>query len=355
MSDVVTEPAAFPPWHAATAQAWLQDRERFAHAWLIHGLAGIGKRQFAWAAAASLLCEMPRQGLACGQCVACRWFAQGSHPDFRAIRPDAVALAEGVQDGGEGSADDAGKTKTPSREIRIEQVREIERWLSTATHRGGSRVVLLYPVHAMNAYAANALLKMLEEPPEHTIFLLVTDAPDRVLPTILSRSRRLPLTAPSAAQARDWLMANGVTDPAGFLAAAGGAPMAALALAQAQPQAWPEWMPGLLQALAKGQGRGAAARLAGDFDKLGAAQWLPALQRGVCDLVLVQAGLSPRYYPGLLPAYQALAARCGRLPTVQYARYVAQQMPLANHPLNGRLFGQTVLLRLAEMVRPAAA
>src|SRR5690606_16172996 len=160
-----------------------------------------------------------RQGLACGECPACRWLRQGNHPDFRVVRPDAVALAEGAPDTGEGESE-ASRSKTPSREIRIEQVRELERWITTATHRGGWRVIVLYPLHALNPYAANALLKMLEEPPEHTVFLLVTDAPDRVLPTLLSRSRRLPLAAPDPQAARAWLEAQEVADAADFLAAA---------------------------------------------------------------------------------------------------------------------------------------
>lgn len=85
----------FLPWQMETARAWLGNRERFAHAWLVHGLAGIGKLDFAVAAAASLLCETPQDGLACGHCAACAWFASGNHPDLRRIRPEAVAVEEG--------------------------------------------------------------------------------------------------------------------------------------------------------------------------------------------------------------------------------------------------------------------
>src|SRR3546814_9475424 len=60
------------PWQQEQATRWLGQRERFAHAWLIHGLPGIGKRQFALAAGASLLCEAPETGYACGHCAACR-------------------------------------------------------------------------------------------------------------------------------------------------------------------------------------------------------------------------------------------------------------------------------------------
>ena len=105
---------AFLPWQQTIAQAWLGNRERFSHAWLIHGMAGIGKRDFAKAAAASLLCESPQAGLACGNCAACHWVAKGSHPDLRLIRPDAVAQQEGDSSAGDDDRDSGSARKTVS-------------------------------------------------------------------------------------------------------------------------------------------------------------------------------------------------------------------------------------------------
>src|SRR5690554_815816 len=218
----------FLPWQTAFASRWLHAPQRFAHAWLIHGLAGIGKRRFALAAAASLLCEQPRDGLACNTCQACRWVAGGNHPDLRRVRPEAVALEEG--EGGEES--ESAARKTPSREIRVEQIRSLSGWFGTATHRGGWGVAVLYPAHAMNLIAANALLKVLEEPPPHTVFLLVTDTPDQLLPTIVSRCRRLPLPVPEPQVAAQWLREQGIEEPADWLSVAGGAPVRALELAR---------------------------------------------------------------------------------------------------------------------------
>ena len=163
--------AEFLPWQRKLATTWLAETERFAHAWLIHGLPGIGKRSFALAAANALLCEQNRGGIACGQCQACRWMASGNHPDFRRVRPDAVAQAEG-----DVNEEAASATKSsPSKEIRVEQIRSLAGWFGTATHRGGWRVAVIYPAHAMNLYTANALLKVLEEPPPRTVFLLTAE------------------------------------------------------------------------------------------------------------------------------------------------------------------------------------
>ena len=137
--------AAFFPWQLQLAKDWLGARDRFAHAWLVHGLAGIGKREFALAAAAALLCESPLHGLACGKCLACGWLSHGNHPDLKRIRPEALALEEGAEEAmGEEAGDSLTETvasvgstkKTPSKDIRVDQIRSMEPWFNHATHRG---------------------------------------------------------------------------------------------------------------------------------------------------------------------------------------------------------------------------
>ncbi len=107
----------------------------------------------------------------------------------------------------------------------IDQVRKISDFLAISSHRGGRRVVMLLPAEALNAPAANALLKMLEEPPHGVAFLAVSDQLDAVLPTILSRCVLLRAPIPSRAQALAWLQSNGVERAETKLAEAGGAPL----------------------------------------------------------------------------------------------------------------------------------
>ena len=186
-----------------------------------------------------MLCESPLKGLACGQCPACGWVAKGNHPDLKRIRPEAVAVDEGLELAEDDSGaleevvtpESGGATKrAPSKDIRVEQIRALEPWFNNATHRGGWRVALIYPAEALTTISGNTLLKVLEEPPPSTIFLLVADAPDRLLPTLLSRCRRLPLATPSVDIARQWLKYKDVQHANDWLAAAGGAPLAACVL-----------------------------------------------------------------------------------------------------------------------------
>jgi len=334
------------PWHVEIARTWLSSRERFAHAWLIHGATGIGKLQFARACASSMLCENPQGHLACGACDACLWLRHGNHPDFRALRPEAIAATEGPIVAAE---DAAPRSKTLSRDIRIEQVRALETWLNTATHRGGNRIVLLYPAEALNAVSANALLKILEEPPAHTVFLIVADAPDRLLPTLVSRCRRLPLAPPAPDAALQWLHAAGVQDAAAYLAAAGGAPLAAARLAESGSEACPAWLRRWLQALAAGRAGAVVPELVTDLEKQPAEQWLDAFQRVLTDLACVQAGAPARYYPGLANLLTEAASRVSRVQVTQTARWLTSQQRVSRHPLNPGLFTHAVLLRVSGL------
>jgi DNA polymerase-3 subunit delta' len=343
-------PSRFYPWQTDIANRWLGDRERFAHAWLIQGVEGIGKLDFAIAAAASLLCESPVAGLACGHCVACTWIAAGNHPDLRRIRPEAIAVEEGAENAAEtdDSADAAaggGAKRAPSREIRIDQIRGLESWFNMATHRGGFRVALLYPAQSLNHIAANALLKVLEEPPAHTVFLLVADKPDRLLPTLVSRCRRLPLPPPSPAEALAWLGEQGVASPAEWLAAAGGAPLAALRLTQDREQACPAWLQPLMADLARGQAPDIGL-VAESLEKTAAAEWIDIVQRLYVDLALAAVGAPPRYFPALGDQVAAAGARASAARLAEGARWFTQQRALANHPLNARLFAHAALQRL---------
>ncbi|MEB2401663.1 MAG: DNA polymerase III subunit delta' [Alcaligenaceae bacterium] len=344
MSDLLP----FLPWHHDIAQAWLGRRDRFAHAWLIHGLAGIGKRQFALAAAASLLCEAPRQGLACMQCAACLWLSSGSHPDLRRIRPDAVAAEEGAAAGEQETEE---SKKAPSRDIRVEQLRALGNWFNTATHRGGWRVAVVYPARAMNVITANALLKVLEEPPEHTVFLLVADAPDLLLPTLVSRCRRLPLPVPDARQSRAWLESEGIADPDQWLAAAGGAPLLARRLAQSGAGPCPEWLASFIAGLADGPGRDIGA-LADELEKIAPEVWIDALQRMFVDLSLASAGSPVRYFPALARHTQRVAARASAIRLSETGKWLAQQRAVAHHPLSAKLFTHSTLQRSALACLP---
>jgi DNA polymerase III subunit delta' len=146
--------------------------EQMPHALLFIGNEGVGKGTTAVALAQALNCQdrQPDQD-SCGHCPSCRMFAAGSHPDFWRIQPE--------------------NTEAAQPQIKIEQIRELRRQVGFRPLAGTWRVVLLKPAESMNEAAANALLKTLEEPPEGNLFILTAIGERDLLPTIVSRCRRL--------------------------------------------------------------------------------------------------------------------------------------------------------------------
>ena len=202
------------PWQA---ELWRQlaGRAQHAHAYLLHGPAGIGKRQLAERLMALLLCQRPAGDTACGACKACQLLAAHTHPDHYLLEPEEVDKA-----------------------IRVDQVRDLVGFVTQTAQLGGRKVVLLEPAEAMNLNAANALLKSLEEPSGDTVLLLVSHQPSRLLPTIKSRCVQQACPLPGRQQSLDWLAGQlpGL-DPAlreQLLALAAGSPLAALKLHEQQ-------------------------------------------------------------------------------------------------------------------------
>ena len=333
------------PLQQADWQRLQQMRARLPHAILFHGAEGIGKVSFAERFANALLCERPRNdGHACGECESCGWFAHYAHPDYRRVRPEVLDTdTDSEAEPEEGTAKKSGKT--PSKDIRIEQVRSLATFMNVSTHRSGVRVVLLYPAEALNGASANALLKTLEEPPPDTVFLLVTDRIDRLLPTILSRCRKFPLTAPDADLALQWLEAQGVPQAARWLAEYGGAPLAALAAAQDADSSVRDE---LLTFLALPDA-GAALVVAERLQKSELAQLVAWQQRWLYDLLSLKLGARVRYFPH---QQQALAKLAGRIPATQLqqaSRDADARRAVADHPLSARLFIEQMLLDYAGL------
>ncbi len=194
---------------ATLAAAYAADR--MPHALLIHESPGAGGEWLALWTAQLVLCTQKDQA-PCGVCSACRRVLTGQHPDILTLR----LLEE-------------------SQQIRIEQVRELSAELALTSHQGGYKVGMLSPADALNRFAANALLKTLEEPPPRTLLMLVATQPSRLPATVLSRCQRIRVRAPTRSEALAWLQAaRGPAPWDAVLDVLGEAPMSA---AEADTQA----------------------------------------------------------------------------------------------------------------------
>ena len=135
---------------------------KISHSWLLTGEEEILLDQ-AKDLAAALLCEnLGEDGMPCGHCVPCRKVKNGNHPDLQVIEPDGAS-------------------------VKIFQTRKMQHFVHLESFEGGRQVVIIHDAHTMQTAAANSLLKILEEPPLGTYFILTAPVGDSLLQTILSR------------------------------------------------------------------------------------------------------------------------------------------------------------------------
>ena len=199
------------PWQISNWQILTENlhNKRLAHGLLLHGVSGIGKKAFAIEFAHWLLCEQPLADKACGMCKSCKLILADSNPDLLTLYPEE-----------EGKA------------IKVDQIRDLIKKISLTSHGQGYRVIIIAPADALNINASNSLLKTLEEPPENTILILITDKPSKLMATIRSRTQMIRFDLPSEEQSMAWLNEQNIDKAELVLNLSGGAPLAAAMMAK---------------------------------------------------------------------------------------------------------------------------
>ncbi|MCG5031361.1 DNA polymerase III subunit delta [Mesosutterella sp. OilRF-GAM-744-9] len=328
------------PWQTELYGRLLALRRHLPNGLIVAGPRGLGTFELVHRFAKDLLCENPRpDGSACGVCAGCRLAQAGNHPDLRYVLSESEALARGLPY--EPPSGGATRRK-PSEDILIHEPLSLENFLTLSSHRGEHRVVLVYPADRIRADAASVFLKMLEEPPQDLIFLLVAEDLDAILPTIRSRCLIFRALPPMRATAIRWLKEQGLTAPETALAEAGGMPLLALALARLDEKPREE-LASLLGSVLEGSdwvGRVIAA-VPKDANQAEAV-WF--LQRWGWDLLAVKQGLAPRYFPRQNKVLQVLAASADAEKLFRWIHELNRLREAAGHPLNAKLSTERILL-----------
>lgn len=317
------------PWHETQWRQTAAHRHNLPNAWLFTGRQNTGKTAFARHTAQALLCEQPGSaGDPCGVCPSCHLFAQGSHPDFYELTPE---IPEG---------------ETAARkllQIKIDAVRKVLDNIHLTSVRGGLRIVLVHPAESMNLQAANGLLKALEEPPENVLFLLVTHARDKLLPTIKSRCRQMVLPPPAPEQALQYLQERQTENAEALLAFHGGAPLFGH---EPELDALREDLLALL----------AAPRLLAILDYAAAfdkhkqplAVFLDWLHKWLLDVGLAQQHMPPLYYPQHAAALAQTGAKTTGAALFALTGRLNRLNPYGHHTLSVRMQIESLLAEYLE-------
>ncbi|MDT8428819.1 MAG: DNA polymerase III subunit delta' [Pseudomonadales bacterium] len=282
------------PWQGPL---WSALSQRFlagtlAHAHLLHGEQGSGKLDFARQLAGMMLCQQPVQatvtGLisACFNCRSCHLFAAGNHPDLLLITPEEGSNA-----------------------IKVEQIRKLIEFTQRTAHGTKGRVILVYPAEAMATAPANALLKILEEPPQDTYFLLSSHQPGRLLATVRSRCQSQLMPIPDRATLGAWLqeelpeIESDQIDT--VIDLTGGKPLQCLHALQSGLPAYQQELLDTLYTLT--HSRGLATELAKKYEKTDREKLLRLLMRNVA--LLINEQLSGQTVAGQSKDFRKLADR----------------------------------------------
>jgi DNA polymerase-3 subunit delta' len=286
------------------AEAWRQWRDalggaRMHHGWLLAGKAGLGKRDFALAAARELV-------------------AQPGVPQPTGDHPDIIVLTYGPKDDKGEKAQAEGKPFERARSIRIKQIRAMQRRLITRPTLGSRRAIIIDPADDMEKAAANALLKSLEEPPQGTFFLLVTHRSARLLPTISSRCRSLRFPMLSDSQLAVMLTEAGIAPDPQAIAAAEGSFGSALRFAEQDLAPVARAIGALLAGGDTGlSGRGELARLIGARADRERVQAVLDLAQALTARAAREAE-NPDYRARLVNIHTALVSLAAEAPTANF-------------------------------------
>src|SRR5215510_1343843 len=315
---------------------------RLAHAYLFHGECSIGKRLTALRLAQALNCESvsdKHELDACSSCRSCQQINARTYPDFFVVEPDA-------------------EQSTP--QIKIEQVREIEQQVVYRPLVGARKLCLINDADRMTIGAANALLKTLEEPPDHSLFFLISSRPAALPATIRSRCQALRFCTPTRTQVEAALIHQRNVPPAearflamvseGRIGEALTNDMMALQVRQKEflELVQPKSLQSTTAILSAAEAIAKADRAQDVFE------WLA---RWIRDLVLIQVegDRDQLFYVDQLATLEAYARQANTDILLDLMKDIEFTEQNATRHLNLHMALETILLRLRDAVMPQSA
>jgi DNA polymerase-3 subunit delta' len=288
---------------------------------LLHGGAYSGRSALVDEVISYLLCLKPQANHACHACASCTLLQNSTHPDYYLLAPQEVD----------------GKTS----QLKIEQIRTMIEFCYKSAHLAPGKVIVLPGADRLSGNVANALLKILEEPPTNCYFILLADNLNRVLPTLKSRALKLGLATPSLAQAQEFLPKSAYAEF--WFKYYSGEPLFTPALSDSQLQ--------LLETVLIKPSIENIFSASKELDpkKVGMQVLSQLILNWLSDLTLAVNQLPLYYYPQLASAVSNLLPRLNLAKLYELIPDISLLHSYSEHPLNHKLQLENLLLRYQQL------
>ncbi|BCG49731.1 DNA polymerase III subunit delta' [Candidatus Profftella armatura (Diaphorina cf. continua)] len=332
---------ALYPWQYDSWEKLQKLRLSLPHAILFYGAKGIGKKYLIDIFIQSLLCEnFDKNNYICEKCNSCIWFLKKNHPDFRYVHPEIFEQS---------LLDNDKKNKNlnnHSKEIKIDQIRELANFINTSSHYSKIRIVLLYPADTLNHNAANALLKMLEEPPLNSFFILLCNKIDNLLKTILSRCYKFILKSPNKNESLEWLKQKNISNPDILLSEQGGGPL--IVFNNTKNKKYDLLLNKLKEFLIKSDIE-YALNISEKLQKIPILIIFELIQRWIYDLFLLKITNINRYYPHYKNKLNQLAKKTDQYRLLYVLKKFNEKRLIINNSFSSNLLIKDILITYIEL------
>ena len=344
---------AIQPWNEVLWDRLVQTNRSLPPGLLFAGPAGLGKDALALRLAAWYLCSSTTDTAEpCGTCQSCRLVSAGTHPDLHIVQSEmanAKAKSPFAELGRRYlSIESTSRSAKPKSIIGVNPIRALITALLSHAHFGHGKVALISPAERMNTNSANALLKLLEEPADGTLLVLVSSMPTRLLATIRSRCMRVEFAPPAVPMAVDWLVPRVGSDAEALLALAGGAPLGAAALSEnGFPGCRDEWLDDVAALASRALD---PLTCASRWHQAGAAMVLEWLHGLVADLIGLASGATPPRLFNLGFENQILALTGGIPAAALHDLFdtIGRQRRILDGSVDERLLVEDIVIKLRE-------
>lgn len=333
-------------------------KQSLPQALLIHGTANIGKLDFGLSLAKYLLCESAQKiDFACGECDACHWFSAGNHPDFVPVLPEdleGLLNFSGLNSEISKTPNNLVEEKKLSKVIRIEQIRGAISSIEIGAHRANKKIVLIYPVEGMQSVAANSLLKSLEEPPKNVKMILISHQIDKVLPTIKSRCRLIPLAPPLYESGLSWLYKKlagsniAVEKIKSIYQENGGAVLKSLQQLQNKEQIF---LSEIILQFMKNPGQFNEQNFSEAVSKIAMKDLIMVMQKWTLDLFMLVNKLPPKFYPDEIDILNNYSKTISIDKLFTYSNVLANTQKYSSHPLNHKIQSDQLLVEYMKIFK----